>query len=69
MSDRPYVNTPTAVLLREMHASGMSWPKISARLGYNRITLWRCSTGRSQAGPGLARDVAELHAQRAKVAA
>ncbi len=64
MSARPHIESLTAVRLREIHAAGMSWPKISKRLGYNRVTLWRCVQGLSQAGPGLERDVAQMHAER-----
>ena len=64
MSDRPYFNTPTAILLREMHASGLSWRAIAAQIGYQHTTVYNVGTGRDRAGPALVRDVASMYEQR-----
>jgi hypothetical protein len=64
MTDRPYLNTPTAILLREMHASGLSWRAIAAQIGYQHTTVYNVGTGRDRAGPALVRDVASMYEQR-----
>jgi hypothetical protein len=61
MMDRPFVNTPTAVRLREMHNRGMTWREIGAVLGYHYTTAYHCAVGRDKAGPALVRDVAQMH--------
>ena len=63
MSDWKYRETPTAVMLREMHAAGLSWRLMADRIGYHHTTLHGCATGRHRAGDALARDVAHLYAQ------
>lgn len=64
MMDRPFANTPPAVMLREIYASGMSWRTIAKRLGYHYTTVYNCGSGRDRAGPALQRDVAQFYAQR-----
>lgn len=63
VSERPYVNTVTAIRLRELHARGLSWRAMAQKIGYARATLHNCAIGRSQAGPLLERDVAQVYAQ------
>ncbi len=63
VSERPYVNTATAIRLRELHARGLSWRAMAQKIGYTHATLYNCATGRNQAGPLLERDVAQVYAQ------
>lgn len=69
MTDRPFFNTTAAVQLREIYDSGLSYRAIAEEIGYHWTTVYNCASGRDRAGPSLARDVASLHAQLAKVTA
>ena len=64
MNTRPYYDSPTAVMLREMHAaSGLSWRALADVLGYHHTTVFNASSGRDRAGAALVQDVASLHAE------